>query len=905
MQRTKQTTFLIFILFAFVCRASIAQDRDTLSLNLTNKALPFGLSEKVPVNLPQIGLALSGGGARSFAQLGVLKALEEKKIPIDIITGTSMGSIVGGLYSAGYSIADLDSIIQTAPWSAFFSIEESDRNELFVDKKITEDKAIIAFRLEGLRPVIPTAVNTGQRVANFLNLLSINAPIHIQHSFDELLYKFRAISTNLVTGNEVILSDGLISQAMRASSSVSLLLEPVKIDTVLLADGGLVANVPVKSAEETGADYVIAVNSTSPLHGREALNYPWNIADQMVSIPMKELNDAQLAQANAIITPNLGYQTNTDFSRNDFIINEGYKTALPLVDSIAAGIKKIYKDSLTAREFCVYHPRLADNPTKLECAIFQKYLNRDSLNSRELYYDLYTLEKTGDYENVNFALDHDSAGTTLHIIASENPIVKEVSLNGVIIIDFEKADKELEKLTGKPFNSRKTLKSILNLLRLYRNAGFSLAEVESVNFNKTNGVLQVNISEGIINNIIVEGNTKTDSKLITREFPIQEGEYFRYSNLEDGLTNLRATNLFENIELFLIKDFDENILKVKINEKVSSLIRLGVRIDNENYTQALIDIRDENIFGSGTELGLLITGGVRNQSFTIEHRANRVFNTYLTYSLKGFYKAEKINVYYDDKTAEKSKIIRNKVFEYEQSFLGASFGVGTQIAKFGNIILEGKYQHSYVGSIPGQSQPLESNDVFSLKLILTIDSQNRFPYPNTGQYLNAYYETAQTIFSGDLGFSKFYLDYKVYFPVIENSTVNTRLKIGISDKTLPLSEFFSIGGQNSFFGLRDNEFRDRQLFVASCEYQYKLPFKLFVDTYLRFHYDLGSTWAVPEQIRYKDLRHGIGATLSLDTPLGPADFSIGKSFTFINEFPNSTIIAWGKTFFYFTIGYYY
>ncbi|MFC2139379.1 patatin-like phospholipase family protein, partial [Bacteroidota bacterium] len=111
MQKLKATTILIIFLFAFVCRASFAQTTRTLYLNLEDEKLPFGLTQKVPAGLPKIGLALSGGGARSFAQLGVLKALEEGNIPIDIITGTSMGSIIGGLYSAGYSIGELDSII--------------------------------------------------------------------------------------------------------------------------------------------------------------------------------------------------------------------------------------------------------------------------------------------------------------------------------------------------------------------------------------------------------------------------------------------------------------------------------------------------------------------------------------------------------------------------------------------------------------------------------------------------------------------------------------------------------------------------------------------------------------------------------------------------------------------------
>ena len=128
--------------------------------------------------------------------------------------------------------------------------------------------------------------------------------------------------------------------------------------------------------------------------------------------------------------------------------------------------------------------------------------------------------------------------------------------------------------------------------------------------------------------------------------------------------------------------------------------------------------------------------------------------------------------------------------------------------------------------------------------------------------------------------------------------------IGSGDNTLPLSEQFSLGGQSTFYGLRENEYRGRQVFLSSLEVRYKLPFKLFFDTYIRARYDLGSMWAERSAIKFRDLKHGIGATLSFNTPIGPADFSVGKSFYFKNELPKSTIVR-GSTFFYFTIGYYY
>ena len=104
--------------------------------------------------------------------------------------------------------------------------------------------------------------------------------------------------------------------------------------------------------------------------------------------------------------------------------------------------------------------------------------------------------------------------------------------------------------------------------------------------------------------------------------------------------------------------------------------------------------------------------------------------------------------------------------------------------------------------------------------------------------------------------------------------------------------------------MRDDECRGRQVFLSSFGYRYKLPVKIFFTTYLKFRYDLGAVWEFPNQIRFKDLRHGIGATISFDTPIGPVDFSVGRSFKFERSLPNKPI-SWGDVLFYFSIGYYF
>ena len=895
-----KTAFLLFLLFSI----ADGQQKITLELKLKEKTLPFGLTEYIPQNMPSVGVALSGGGARGIAQLGVLKALNEKNIPINMIVGTSMGSIIGGLVASGYSFHQLDSIVTSTNWTDFFSVDETDRKELFVDQKITEDKAIFAFRLKGLHLIIPTSLNTGQRVSNFLSLLTLNAPIHADSGFNNLLYKFRAVSTDLVTGNTIVLDNGSLSQAMRASASVSFLLPPVKKDSLLLVDGGLVANIPVDLTHNLGNNYIIASNTASPLHTYNELNYPWIIADQIVSIPMKILNEQQLKDANVVITPNIKGRINTDFSNLQDLVDIGYNSTMQKIDTIKSQVDSLTEASLDTAKFFVKHIFVDKDPNELEKIFFRKFWLRDSVSNKELLMELYNIYKQGDYKKLSIDLFPENDKTLLKINIVENPTVKIFDIHGISLLDKEDVYARLNALLNRPFNSQKLLDAVIDIMQKYRNKGYSLAEVEKVTFDPASGVVSLVFNEGMISKVVVKGNIKTNEEVITREMPIHSGEYFKYKEVEQGLINLRSTNLFDDVEVMVDNENGKNILTIAVNEKISTVFRFGMRIDNENLTQLSFDIRDENFFGTGTELGGILSGGVRNRSLILEHKANRIFDTYLTYKIRGFYEFNDVNVYANDSTVTGDRYKRNKTGEYRQIYKGGSIGIGAQVEKFGNVIAEFKYEREELKNKIDYTGPTYKMNLATLRLSMSIDSQDKYPYPTKGFLINGYYETAQTLLGSDLGFTKLSFDYKSIFSVSDISTFNARFVLGLADQTLPLTQQFSLGGQNNFFGLRDNEYRGRQIFLSSLGYRVKLPFPIFFDAYLKARYDLGSIWTNREQIRFKDLRHGVGASLSIDTPLGPADFSIGRSFYFRNSSSQSGVV-FGPVFLYFTIGYYY
>jgi NTE family protein len=896
---------IILIFFLLFNPCLTAQTNKTeLLINTKNRVLPFGFIESIPAPKPVVALALSGGGARGLSQIGVLRAFEEAGIEIDIIVGTSMGSVVGGLYAAGYSVDEIDSIAMNTNWNDILSLDsERNRRELFIDQKITEDKAIFTLRLEGLRPILPTSINDGQKLSSFLNLLTFQAPLHPKSSFNDLHVKFRAVCTDLITGNPVIIDKGSLSQAMRASSSVSFFLSPVRMDSLILVDGGLVANIPVKIASEM-SDYVIAVNTTSRLHHANDLGLPWVVADQIVSIPMRLLNEYQLGVADVVLNPEIDDNTSGDFRNVRELIDEGYKSALPLINKIKNDIDSIFNKNIDAEEFFVHNVIPNTSALTSTTPLMPKYSLEDSISSTEILRDLYKLYASGKYRNVSADIIETEDYSTIQIKTVSGPLIKNANAEGITLLEKELIDSILMPLTGSPFNGGEISNKIIDILRMYRDLGYSLAEITTWDYNENTGELELKFDEGIISEIIIEGNVNTNPTVILREFPLSQGDYFVSEVVEKGLINLRSTNLFQDINLIVRKEENKNVIVLKVIERYSGLLRVGFKIDDEKKAQLSLDIRNENLFGSGTELGLILFGGGRNRAYILEHKSNRIFNTYLTYKLNAFYKFDDVFTYEDIIAGSANDFSRQVDGEYRQIYYGASFAAGTQVGRFGNLILEGSYQFDEIKNKQGLVVNPYTAKIISLKVSSTVDTQDKYPYPDNGIYFHGFYETAQTILGGDIGYTNLGFEYKNFFTVNGSHTFTPKVTMGFADKTLPLSRQFSLGGQNSFYGMREQEFRGRQLFLTSLGYRYKLPVDIFFTTYFKLRYDLGSTWEVQDQIRFKDLRHGIGTALSFDTPIGPAEFSFGRSFLFKKNLPGNPI-SWGDVNFYFSIGYYY
>src|SRR5262245_28862765 len=278
----------------------------------------FAAADEAAAPRPKIGLALSGGGARGAAHVGVLRVLEEQHIPVDYIAGTSMGAVIGGLYAAGVSVDVLEHMLSEVDWTDQSNdrIRREDRS--FRRKR--DDDLYLVRAAPGISDKgevrFPTGLVQGQKFD--LLLRSFTTAVGQVHDFDQLRIPFRAVAADIVTGEEVALGEGDLATAIRASMAIPAVLSPVEIDGRLLVDGGVAANLPIDVVRKMGADVVIAVDVTTALSSREQLTSVLAIADQLTTLLTRRNSEAQIATLKPkdfYIAPDLTGITYADFSR--------------------------------------------------------------------------------------------------------------------------------------------------------------------------------------------------------------------------------------------------------------------------------------------------------------------------------------------------------------------------------------------------------------------------------------------------------------------------------------------------------------------------------------------------------------------------------------------------------------
>jgi NTE family protein len=540
-----------------------------------------------------VALTLSGGGARGFAHIGVLIALEEEHLEPDLIVGTSMGAVVGGLYAAGYSAGELRSLALSTDWGSLF-LDRPVRRNLFLGKKETISRHIISLRFRGWAPEVPLAMSSGQRLTEKLFDLVQRAPYHPWPSFDDLRIPFRAMATDLVRGQAVVFNRGDLAEGIRASVSLPLVFEPYELDSMILADGGVIENIPVETARAQGADVVVAVDVSTGLSG-DRFDLPWELADRVTTVMHRERNNESRAAADVLLSPDIGPHKSTDFTGIAELIDAGYRAARERMTELRAAFARSSHHHLST-VFC-------------SSALYRRLLEQaDSGLLPPVRYDFVGVE-----------LVPDSAVSRL-----------PVGPDGLV--------------------------KLAHLRRTYMDMDYTLAHAVNLDLS-SDRVLHSRWEEGRIRRVNVVGLRRYPPSVVLREFPLSKGDLFNLRRARRGIGAIYGSDLFETASLVVQPTDSGPNLTVRVQERASPQLRLGAGYSLERRGRGFVELLNDNVLDLGGRLELFGKYGERDEEarailafdrIPVFRPIDRALQGFSTTEIRTGWKREEYNFYTPD-----------------------------------------------------------------------------------------------------------------------------------------------------------------------------------------------------------------------------------------------------------------
>lgn len=864
---------------------------------------------------PKIALVLSGGGARGIAHIGVIKILDKEKIPISCICGTSIGALVGGLFCLGYTPEELEEIALTTNWEELLSLKsEQERSEYFFDQKIIKDRTFLSFRFNNFKFTYPKAISLGWKFNSFLQKLVWKGGIYSEN-FDSLRIPLRIATTDIATGSSLIFDKGNIVTVLRASSTIPLINAPVEIDTMVLVDGGLFANLPVDGCKSFHPDIIIAVNTTSPPLSRQELNKPWSIANQVVSILMNKFTYDAIKKVDFLIQPEIGNKSNNDFKHLDSLIYAGEhstknilnllkqrieKEKTRLLDSVEQLIKKNFNisDSLfvaiyggTDSCYLVTMHEAAKFNYGTTFINFKNYL--DSISNDQ------KVRKITILSNVD-SLERDTFMFKLKLVKEYYSKFDQILIENKI----RKFDKEIDSITknfiGYPAIEQNKKDLSIQITKFLAQKGYAFSKVSfTETVDKGSNIVKISIQPNFIEDIIIK-NISANNFIVQRELTIKKGDFLNPDKISQSWSNLLSTDLFTDLRI----DFHQNPEKVTSTitiegqERGTQIVNLPLRIDNERNLQGGLDFVQENLFNIGGRFIFSFLLGARNVLAKIELAQSRILNTQFTFSFETFFEKRGNYVFKKVLNLPINRFENERSDEIITENYGFSIRIGSQIERLGNLFGKLRVQKQRYYYFKREEIKPAFYPINNVQIGLVYDSRDKFDFPTKGKFINAFIETPLNFPKEVVSFTKAYFSHINIFS-FKDITFQPQVSFGFADLLTPIPEFFSLGGNESLLSFREDELRGRQIFSAIVNTRYRLPYKIYFDTYITLQYGIGSAWSHFETIKIGDLKHSFGITLGFDTPIGPANFSIGKGFYFIKN-PNT--IVWGPLRTSFSIG---
>ncbi|MBD3243700.1 MAG: BamA/TamA family outer membrane protein [Chitinivibrionales bacterium] len=777
-------------------------------------------------------LVLSGGGSRGMAQIGVLRAFEEAGLEPDLIVGTSMGAIVAALYAAGHSADAIERFARKIDWREIFA-NSAERKKLLVSQKEEPIDYLIELRFEeNLKPCLPSGISHGQQIYNYLLDLLVPAQYHARGNFDSLPIPLRVVATDILTGRSILVRHGNLVTALRASSGVPLAFSPVVLDSMLLMDGGLTANIPVEPALNEGCTYVAAVNVTSPLWAQGDLDNPVRLMDQVIAIGIAARKEEEQSRADIIIKPQLDGLLNTDFSRIDTAIARGYRAGLEAVPRIATalGTSTPVSDSLKTHR--------SDSTVLLPPIRLQQ---TEALVTEAFHEALRTV--SGDSSD---GVSRAGIDSVLHLMRSEHRLpycrITRLSVeDSSTLVDLDPGYVSGVRVHGNEQTNGRMIEAAIGI------------EPGDIVRTRTLSVAVATLyATGLFNTV----HADMDSENIVHVF-VEEKDY------------LRARLGLRFDEFLLGEGYVEPAYENLFGLGISCVLHLQYGLRREKYA---LDLSGNHLISPWWANNVRFQAYIAREAIvereelpdTTDTTGTRYFVTYSEQSLR---KAGLLFLIGTDigKTAMLSGGIRLERFESFQTDRGVfADGLG----------------------------PFKRMRYLMARL--TVDDLDRHPFPRRGHRHFLSIGGAHDRLSETESFLKIDGSFSYHATFGKRHTVWPSLRIGWSSHGLPIVEKFYLGGvipeeryrligvynHIGFMGMRPRALVGDILAVLRVGYRFRIARK----TYLNALLDWGYAWQEPEfAFTSEYLRRsleaaplGVGLGLAYDSPIGPVRFTWGR-----------------------------
>ena len=807
-----------------------------------------------------VALAISGGGARGLSTIGILKAFEEQNIKIMAIAGTSMGAIIGGLYACGYSPDELSNIIGDIDFDEFFS-NAPKRQTMFLTRRQENEKHLFSMRFDNFRPVIPRALTGGQTITTVLTKLTTKANYQSGGDFLKLPIPFRTVATDIITGREIVLERGSLADAMRASMAFPLALTAVERNGQLLMDGGMVTPIPVNLVKKMcdKDNYVVAINTTSALQAKDKLRTPVDIANQVTTIMTADKLSSQLKQADLVLEPELSDFDAGDFEFMDSLINIGYRAGLKAADSIIA----VLSEKQDSTKFFVYSCQAADGDAEFSSSL-KKQFNNQKFTRLQLENRLKQFVRDNSLFRLEAELvPKNNFEDTVALLVSrqEYLITKQYSIvikggsifdPAILIALFVDGRTELN-----PANIKNGLKQIVDF---YINNGYDAAYVSDLTIDEPRKVITIEIDEAVIHSIDIEDNRRSKDWLVRSYFPLIAGQPYSTKLAADGINNIYGTNLYEQVTVDLVPYRSGARVKIRVKERHYTQLRLGWHWHDEFQSEEFVEVLDDNIRGMGLEYLLHAQYADERQNYYARLKIDRIWFSYMTASITAYHNRLARKLFDDDGNVAGSRREKRTGFE---------LSLGQQLARLGTV--RGAFVFEEVRNEYNNSLLNENFGQRIIHLESQIETFDRVPFPNNGKLNLIQVRLAGKFLGGEVEYTRFFSSLESYIPLGKYLNFHPKVSIGISRSGLPGSELFYLGGAHSFIGFRTNQLSGDKMILFNNELRLKLP----LGFYAIGRYDFGEVYDYTSQVKLRNLRHGVGAFVAINSPIGPFEFGYG------------------------------